>query len=233
VPITSVNGLYNGYIVKYTDKHLKELLSLSNFESQGGVISTKYVYFPNPNKLRDLGIDHTPRPYRVFLLENDLIVPEFFSFDLEKWYSTFYSKIPKDKVKTVMLQGIHRTYELLKSGSFMFLPSINNSNQPVKVFFNGNQLTMNDIYPHMKYAVETQSIEFSDGQHGVGNKGVDLGWRIVGEKYDISVLLFIDALENTISFKTMLSDVETGKGIPFKDSIDHKANVYHIKSMDR
>jgi hypothetical protein len=67
----------------------------------------------------------------------------------------------------------------------------------------------------------------------VGNKGVDLGWRIVGEKYDISVLLFIDALENTISFKTMLSDVETGKGIPFKDSIDHKANVYHIKSMDR
>jgi hypothetical protein len=233
VPITSINGLYNGYIVKYSDEHLQELLSLSNFESQGGVISTRYVYFPNPNQLRNLGIDHSPRPYRVFLLENDLIVPEFFSFDLEKWYSTFYSKIPKDKVKTVILQGIHRTYELIKSGSFMFLPSINQSNQAVQVYFNGNKMAMNNIYPYMKYAVDTQSVGFSDGMEGTINKGVKLGWRFAGKKYDLSVLLFVDALENAISFISILSDIETGKGVPFKDSIDHKENVYHIKSMDR
>ena len=239
VPITSINGLYNGYLVKYTQEHLEELLSISNFKAQGGIMTTEHVYFPSPQKLQEYRIDHSNRPYRVFLYKNDLIIPEFFSFDLKKWYSTFYHLIDKNKVKAVMLQGLVRTYELLKNGSFFIIPSLDPvKHNPITVQFNGHQINGENIYPHVKYQVETAVFK-EDGMAGTGgtgnttNKSADLGWRVILEnKYDISVLLCIDALERGISFKAMVSDAKTKKPITTKETFDHKAHVYHILSKN-
>lgn len=239
MPITSINGLYNGFLVKYTDEHLEELLSLSNFKDQGGVISTKYIYFPSPQKLQEYGIDHSNRPYRVFLYENDLIIPEYFSFDLIKWYGTFNHLIDRNKVKAVMLQGLVRTYELLKNGSFFIIPSLDPAqHKAITVQFNGHQINGENIYPHLRYQVETQTFK-ADGINSIGgtgntsNKSVDLGWRVILEnKYDISVLMCIDALEKGISFKAMVSDAKTKRFITTRETFDHKAHVYHILSKN-
>ena len=235
MPITSING----FVTRYNLEDVKRLLNFSNFN--GNVQNTtEYVYFPNPTQLFKYGIDHSQRPYRIFVLKDGLIIPEFFSFDLEHWNSTYYKKLfdLNSNIKKVIIQGVNRCYELLEDGTILITPPMMMNPSPLTVVFNNSKVMFENVFKNMKYSVEATSMGPANFMgsivHNSVNRGVNIGWRtILFNKYDLSVLLFISALEEGISFKVMLSDIISKEIINTDQKFVGEKNLLLINSRDK
>lgn len=233
--------MYNGFVINYEQEQIRKLLDLSNYFSyhKSNDEYPEKVFLPNPALLHTYGIDHSPRPYRIFVLKDRLVIPEFFTFDFKKWFSTYYSKImdKKSDIEGFFLQGIDRTFSLLSDGSFYTVPSFLPNSDPVKIQFNDKLLNSQKFLSSIKYNVESGSFAPEKFQgsfkHSTVNTGINYGWRITAEnKYDLSVIFHIQLVDNPgISFRVMLSDFSTKDNIPFTHKIDNKTNIYHINEM--
>lgn len=178
-------------------------------------------------------LDHSPRPYRVVVSNDNIMITEWMlhpdgTVNRTPWGIVKKDYIEKNNIRAFYIFGRNGRYFLLKDGHFK-IPVKPNAGL-VHVFINDVKMEFKNIYPFSKYVVQAKSIK-----GGISlNQFVGIGWRKVipvnGRDIDVTLTLLVDAMERGIGWKVIASEPQNEKYL-YSTSLNYlsEQGELHIK----